>query len=792
MISNAIVSLVQNIELNKAGWRDKTVQRLVLITIWLSASLPNKEIIQSFLDTNFHLSLGIEDLDKILSVMISQQLILQMQDGTYKIPDQQRLILEKEINESEKAENDAKDVFCKLVVEMDANLDVHNVWIKFKDEFLDPLIKQAGANAYQFIAGQMISIDDKLLSKFLNQYPSIINSKLKTLLTSYLDPKKPEIRSYFSRMLHACFCIDACGLSKEVLDALNGKRRDQIQFKIFVDTNFLFSLIDLHENPSNASVQKLRNILRQLNGNPHVVLYITPETIKEAKSSIFYSEKQLRDVPLSDNFVEAALQSHISGLSQRFLLEKQKNGLHFSVDDWFKPYIDDFVTVARSKGVEIFNEKHDEYSTRQDVLDCINLIIDSEKRLPETRRKSYEKIAHDMILWHYVNDKRPAYVESPIDANYYILTIDFRLINFDELKQRENNSKVPLCIHPTTFIQLLQFWIPRTKEFEEAMLGSLCLPFFFQDLDYEGEKTSLKILKGIGRFDGSNDISEETITRVVFNDGLRSRLRAARSDDEEIRLIKDALVEEMKIKAEKEKERAEKTEKKLLEHNERIEVLSKQNSEIESKYEQEKTLRAETEHSKKAAIENYEGKFNEMSIKIKELEDDKAERDEREKETKLQKAKSKCLGIYIGSMIAIILVSFLGGMLFNNISSKLLSNALLSIGFDVFISIIMFILLHLLLEISIGKRQIFSELSPLKMVKKLRKWLWGTVIVGIILGIVVTLYSNEIQRHLTKPGLDNSQKNQNPDVTATDTQSQLGINATEVPSDEIEVAEEKE
>jgi hypothetical protein len=132
--------------------------------------------------------------------------------------------------------------------------------------------------------------------------------------------------------------------------------------------------------------------------------------------------------------------------------------------------------------VELFNEKLDDYSTRQDVVDDIHVVFKYEEKLPPAKRKSYPKVAHDMVLWHFVNDKRSAYIESPIDASDWILTVDFRLIGFDEHKQKRSGSKVPLCIHPTSLIQLLQFWVPRTKEFEEAMLGSLRLPFLFQDL----------------------------------------------------------------------------------------------------------------------------------------------------------------------------------------------------------------------------------------------------------------------------------------------------------------------
>jgi Fe2+ transport system protein B len=76
------------------------------------------------------------------------------------------------------------------------------------------------------------------------------------------------------------------------------------------------------------------------------------------------------------------------------------------------------------------------------------------------------------------------------------------------------------------------------------MLGSLRLPFFFQDFDAEGEKTSIKILKGMGRFDGHKELSQDTITRVMLNSGLRARLQEGTAEEKaEIELIRDALLE---------------------------------------------------------------------------------------------------------------------------------------------------------------------------------------------------------------------------------------------------------
>src|SRR5690606_16350129 len=120
-------------------------------------------------------------------------------------------------------------------------------------------------------------------------------------------------RAYVSRLLHAQFCVEASGLTEEVLARLNASVGKQIRFQVFVDTNFLFSLLDLHENPSNEAAQELRELLGNLKGNPRIDLVITPDTIEEAKSAIASTKWQMTGLPSGRNFSEAALLAGVSG-----------------------------------------------------------------------------------------------------------------------------------------------------------------------------------------------------------------------------------------------------------------------------------------------------------------------------------------------------------------------------------------------------------------------------------------------------------------------------------------------
>jgi hypothetical protein len=558
-----VVALVHHVELNGAGWWEKAVQRLIMGAIWLSDAPPVFEDIKALLVEEFRLSLTDSQLTSALAKLDGTD-VLRMPNGTYTIVEQRRKSLEVEIESTEKAQNAARDYFCSIVTVLGITVDGPTLWKSFELHFLNPLIKEIGANTYSLIKGEPLSSDNAMVGRFLGQYASELRPRLKELVTTFLDPKREETRNHIMRLLHARFCIDASGLSEQDVKKLSSALGKNLHFRLFVDTNFLFSLMDIHENPSNEAAQELKELVAQLKTNPRVTFYMSIDTMREAQTVIEAAKFQLSGIPTSSHFARAAIHSGLSGIGARFMKERLKRGANLTIEAWFGPYLNDFVTIARGKGVQLHNEKLDDYTMRQDVIDDISSFISNEEsRYPEDKRRSYNNVRHDMVLWHFVKDRRPAYVESPLEADDWIITVDMRLINFDRYKQRVEKAKVPLCIHPASMVQLLQFWVPRSKDFEEAMLGSMRLPFLFQEFNAEAEQTTLKILRGLGKFHVGEEVSEETITQVVLNDSLRTKLSGEVVDDQdEAELIRDALVEEMKSQLASEKEKAREAEEK--------------------------------------------------------------------------------------------------------------------------------------------------------------------------------------------------------------------------------------
>ena len=120
--------------------------------------------------------------------------------------------------------------------------------------------------------------------------------------------------------------------------------------------------------------------------------------------------------------------------------------------------------------------------------------------LPESeQQRRYNAALHDSILWHFVHDRRPAVFESPLEASLWVVTNDYRLINFDKKRRRAENSAAGVCIHPAELVQMLRLWEPRSTDMEQALMSGLRLPFMFMGTTRVGKPRrstrSIRILK---------------------------------------------------------------------------------------------------------------------------------------------------------------------------------------------------------------------------------------------------------------------------------------------------------
>ena len=735
LYSHEISALVHHVELNRKGWWDEALNGIVLASVWSFDHPVNEDSIHSELHKSFKLTVGKEQLSLIIGKLKENDSIIDVGGGMLKVSEQQRITLDKDIKDAQQAQIEARRFFDSLVVDSAIKIDARTIWEAFEREFFIPMMRDIGASTYKLLVGDGSVYDESHIENFLTSFPDEHRHNIRSIVSEFLDPKNVFVRDYITRKLHTYFCVEASGLPKQVLDKLRRTLVRPLRFRLFVDTNFLFSLLDLHENPSNASAQELQELLLTLNNNPRVDIYLTSKTIKEAKAAISSAKTLVSPVPPGGNFTLAALRVGMSGMSARFFSERQRRTEPLTAGEWFDPYVNSLVPIAREVGVKAYNKNLDQYGTRQDVIDDIHRVMEDEKARPYDRRKSYERVAHDVILWHVVDDRRPATAESPADVEDWVLTVDFRLIRFDASKRRESGIHLPRCLHPTTLIQLLRFWVPRSTEFEEAILGGLRFPFLFQEFDAKAERLSLTIIGQLGRFEGSDRFSDETLVKVVMNDGLRTRIRKEPPDEEEAQLVQDALVDELRLDATAGERRAKELQRALENKNTALDDKSRslRNLRREGAKKDLEITELEAEiTSKDSTIDEITTRMRELSAQQGKLTTEMEDRNRRE-------LGRRALFTYSSLLLAAVGVSVLAG-LFAYFALPVFDRNFGSRFLYGIVGVVAFLILHLLFEHTIGRVDRFTRLRPYLQMTRLRKWLWR-IIAALLVGIVVNFIS---------------------------------------------------
>ena len=499
----------------------------------------------SELRSMFSINLDPQEVKSRTDALCSSGMLVCLPSGELRIAEHALREFENGRKVSKEAEEIVKRKFVAILHEDCRALDSEATWGHFSDLCLLPLVREMGARTYEMLSATKVELDGTTsFPKFLERYPEDIRSALQRAIVRFLDPKDVDIRSYVLLHLNAHFLLEASSLTEDTLHRLGRLAELKPTFIVFIDTNFLFSILGLHDNPANYSATALLDLIPRLPGTVSVKLYVCAPTLDETRRVIDAHRESLRGLRFPPNVSGAIGIGQLSGIAMRFVEECRRSRRSLSADEYFRPYLTSLLRIVREKGVELYNDDLDKLKSEQGVIDDVLQRRDYEQERYGSRAKTYEELMHDVVLWHCAARKRTARVESPVDAKYWVATIDFRLLGFDAFKLKERPEDVPVCVHPAVLMQMLQFWVPRTPQFEEAIVASLRYPFLLYGFDPAAERATIRILESLARFENVGDLSQDTIARVLMDQALRGRLAKENDVEKRVEIVQSVIAEE--------------------------------------------------------------------------------------------------------------------------------------------------------------------------------------------------------------------------------------------------------
>lgn len=541
-----IRSLVHHVELHRSGWWNTAMDRLVLATVWRSAPTTIDEVARQLVPA-LDGRLSRERIEASVARAESAGEIVETSDGRLKVAEELAVSLATEFDSVVASEAAVQERLVRLAAGAGIDADPEVLWQDFERLFVLPLVQEGGARMYEVLTtnsdpARTIPTYGQLVQPMCDKY----GSHARQLLVDFLDPADPDVRAYVLRVLNADFVAEAAGLGQDVLDRLGGGsgRPDRVQ--VFVDTNFLFSFLELHDNPSNDIASDLIALVEKARSSLRIDFYVLPITVDETRRVLRDVIARLGGVVASRAIAGAAHQVTSSGLVGRYLdAASTYNKGHLAPSDFFGPYESSLVPILRDRGVELFNDSLDDLRVDQEVIDDVHDQTEVQERVRQRGAKPYEANLHDMVLWHFAKRRRPESADAPLEVGAWVCTVDYGLIAFDRHKRR-GSRQPPICLTPASLVQLLQFWAPRSEQLERALVGAIREPLLFLDFDRSTERATLQILRTLSRFENVGDLSETTLYHVLTNDALRARLSSSETitDDQVVELVEVAIIDE--------------------------------------------------------------------------------------------------------------------------------------------------------------------------------------------------------------------------------------------------------
>ncbi len=516
-----IVSLIHHVELNESGWWKKAVGQVVK-GLLLKVGQP---VTVSALRTAFHEQVGVQippdSLKAQLDTLVSGGSVVVLPGASYKLAEQAASELR-----AQKAAFEQELVVCRQRFTSDLAahcpaLDSSRVWDHFTTELVSA-VRVIGANMYHLISNGQLEKEENWLPDFFNRYPENRES-LREVVARFFAHDNVECRAQILRLVTAHFFAEASQLDERTIQAIERTKRKRQTIRIVLDTNYVFSLLGLHDNPADDAVASVLDVVKASRPQVNIRFQVLPHTLDEARRTLIAQLRRIEGIRVSQVLYRAAASAPLPSIAAKFFAEAKKtSGL--TPQAYFEPYIADLKSILAEKGITVLEEHPAVWNQKQSVVDDVLDEQARENQLPEDRRKGYDTILHDVVLWHVVDSRRSPQESSPLDVTCWAVTVDWRFIGFDFRRRATAPNSLPRVLHPASLLHLMQFWVPRSEVLEAGVIDSLRLPLFFEQFDVADENATLKILRAVSRYENLDDFSEDTLKQILANRALRVRI----------------------------------------------------------------------------------------------------------------------------------------------------------------------------------------------------------------------------------------------------------------------------
>jgi hypothetical protein len=584
---------------------------------------------QECLDVLFGLQIHVDRLQTSIDQLVNEGKLCRPTGTTYTLNHEVRLGIQERIDHAVALQERVKAKWLEESTSTHPQLDPVEAWVTLQ-KYL--------SQAFQRHGMQTIALLDASLNTASTHSDSLRSILQEVLKNAGLDQKRyieASIMEFFAavgkdrdrtdyivQLADGAFSYCSLTVPPDVASQL----RDRLQeLTLFLDTNFLFGILDLHINPLVDVSHELLNAI-QKHHLPFKLRY-HESTQREMEATIQSIADDLRTRHWPQPISRAIVKSGgLSGMEQRY---HERNAVaSVDVDTFFKPY-DHLDVLLKDQSILIYRGINGRTYQQAELLHEYEEFL-----LDRGKEKPYRALQHDAVLLDCVQQMR-SNARSSLEAKALCITCDYLLYRFDwEMARR--NGHMACTVLPNQFLQLLRPFIPASVDFDRSFAETFAIPEF-RTLNSGAAAAYSRMLSLLTTYKG---LREETVSAMLANDMLLDRLRHAKTEVEFQGCIESAIITENSLLLEERVALAEQLKRERSLQDEKVRILESDQQRLLTEKQELQRAKTSAQRTIEESASTLEGQKGRLLGLARELDEQQTARQEAEQRAGLAEAEA--------------------------------------------------------------------------------------------------------------------------------------------------------
>jgi hypothetical protein len=537
--STAFERMCSIVAIGKTTGAEETLKELMLHCI---VFLPDEAFINTkdfarIIDGLFGLKIPEPDIRFAIEKLVSEGTLIRSATGKFVLPEVVRKSIQDSIDATYSLETKVREGWQAQISNLSPELDLKQVWNALR-RYLSNAFQRHGIQTVSLLdssidipQGYSESLSSILDGVLASEIPTDQISIAKQVISDFMatSGNYPERTKYIAELADGAFNYFALAIAPS---SANQLRRSLNPLKLFLDTNFLFGVLDLDVNPRVAIASELLGTIQKY-GLPFEL--ISHEiTIKELLSSINNYADNLGSRKWSHSISRAAVTSKfLSGVELRYYQRFLDDGI--DVESFFMPF-KHADAILEQNNINVYHPQDERINERATLIEEYKAFLKIRKQ-----EKTYKKIDHDMTVLDIVRQLRSE-TTSTLEAKALFITCDYTLYKFDWETSKKSGSNA-CTVLPNIFWQVLRPFIPSDEGFDRSFAQTFAIPEFRIIGSHAAEACS----KMLNILAGYKDFPEETAIKMLSNDLLIETLQTIDNDQTFQEYVEAEIVAENKV-----------------------------------------------------------------------------------------------------------------------------------------------------------------------------------------------------------------------------------------------------